>query len=230
MESARAVKGLCVAWWTTYVANCTSYAIGSWPRSIASGPQRRQSALTTAVIARSSPLRSWRTCQRSSSGRHPRHGFGPPQDIAVLDTTHPLSRCCLDDALPIHRPHRHDAPATAAGVKAGASFPSFIHWRPSCSPPHHTQTCHVLSTSSVNGNRKLHASGEDVSGGADVLPLMPIGRVGLDAGSGATGVLANTRRETSGPAVTGRLPHPAVPTRPAASADAPASGSCCPGC
>ena len=31
---------------------------------------------------------------------------------------------------------------------------------------------------------------------------MPVGRVGLDAGSGATGVLANTRREAAEPAVT----------------------------
>ena len=35
---------------------------------------------------------------------------------------------------------------------------------------------------------------------------MPVGRVGLDAGSGATGVLANTRREAAEPAVTWRLP------------------------
>ena len=46
-----------------------------------------------------------------------------------------------------------------------------------------------------------------MSGEADVLPLMPTGRVGLDAGSGATGVLANTRRVASDPAVTLRLPH-----------------------
>ena len=44
--------------------------------------------------------------------------------------------------------------------------------------------------------------GEDVSAGADILPVMPVGRVGLDAGSGATGVLANTRREAAEPAVT----------------------------
>ena len=31
-----------------------------------------------------------------------------------------------------------------------------------------------------------------------MLPLMPTGRVGLDAGSGATGVLANTRRDARG--------------------------------
>ena len=82
----------------------------------------------------------------------------------------------------------------------------------------------------VNGNRKLHTPGEDVSGGADILPVMPVGRVGLDAGSGATGVLANTRREASDPAVTLRLPHAVRPTLSSASADAPASGSCCPGC
>ena len=44
--------------------------------------------------------------------------------------------------------------------------------------------------------------GEDVSAGADILPVMPVGRVGLDAGSGATGVLANTRRDAAEPAVT----------------------------
>ena len=82
----------------------------------------------------------------------------------------------------------------------------------------------------ICGNRKLHTSGRYISGGADVLPLMLIGRFGLDAGSGATGVLANTRREAAQPAVTLRLSHAAVPTQPAASADAPASGSCCPGC
>ena len=82
----------------------------------------------------------------------------------------------------------------------------------------------------VNGNRKLHTSGRELSGGADVLPLMPTGRVGLDAGSGATGVLPNTRRDAAGPAVTTRLPHAVRPTLSAASADAPASGSCCPGC
>ena len=82
----------------------------------------------------------------------------------------------------------------------------------------------------ICGNRKLHTSGEDVSGGADILPVMPVGRVGLDAGSGATGVLANTRREAAEPAVTWRLPHAVRPTLSSASADAPASGSCCPGC
>ena len=82
----------------------------------------------------------------------------------------------------------------------------------------------------IYGNRKLHTSGEDVSGGADILPVMPVGRVGLDAGSGATGVLANTRREAAEPAVTWRLPHAVRPTLSSASADAPASGSCCPGC
>ena len=82
----------------------------------------------------------------------------------------------------------------------------------------------------ICGNRKLHTSGRYISGGADVLPLMLVGRFGLDAGSGATGVLANTRREAAQPAVTLRLSHAAVPTQPAASADAPASGSCCPGC
>ena len=44
--------------------------------------------------------------------------------------------------------------------------------------------------------------GEDVSAGADILPVMPVGCVGLDAGSGATGVLANTRRDAAEPAVT----------------------------
>ena len=82
----------------------------------------------------------------------------------------------------------------------------------------------------ICGNRKLHTSGENVSGGADILPVMPVGRVGLDAGSGATGVLANTRREAAEPAVTWRLPHAVRPTLSSASADAPASGSCCPGC
>ncbi len=82
----------------------------------------------------------------------------------------------------------------------------------------------------ICGNRKLHTPGEDVSGGADILPVMPVGRVGLDAGSGATGVLANTRREAADPAVTWRLPHAVRPTLSSASADAPASGSCCPGC
>ena len=82
----------------------------------------------------------------------------------------------------------------------------------------------------ICGNRKLHTSGEDVSGGADILPVMPVGRVGLDAGSGATGVLANTRRDAAEPAVTWRLPHAVRPTLSSASADAPASGSCCPGC
>ena len=82
----------------------------------------------------------------------------------------------------------------------------------------------------ICGNRKLHTSGEDVSGGADILPVMPVGRFGLDAGSGATGVLANTRREAAEPAVTVRLPHAVRPTLSSASADAPASGSCCPGC
>ena len=82
----------------------------------------------------------------------------------------------------------------------------------------------------ICGNRKLHTSGEDVLGGADILPVMPVGRVGLDAGSGATGVLANTRREAAEPAVTWRLPHAVRPTLSSASADAPASGSCCPGC
>ena len=82
----------------------------------------------------------------------------------------------------------------------------------------------------ICGNRKLHTPGEDVSGGADILPVMPVGRVGLDAGSGATGVLANTRREAAEPAVTLRLPHAVRPTLSSASADAPASGSCCPGC
>ena len=46
-----------------------------------------------------------------------------------------------------------------------------------------------------------------MSGGGDVLPLMPVGRFGLDAGSGATGVLAKTRCEAAQPAVTVRLPH-----------------------
>ena len=64
----------------------------------------------------------------------------------------------------------------------------------------------------VNGNRKLHTSGRYISGGADVLPLMPVGRFGLDAGSGATGVLAKTRREAAQPAVTLRLPHAVRPT------------------
>ena len=64
----------------------------------------------------------------------------------------------------------------------------------------------------ICGNRKLHTSGEDVSAGADILPVMPVGRVGLDAGSGATGVLANTRREAAEPAVTWRLPHAVRPT------------------
>ena len=82
----------------------------------------------------------------------------------------------------------------------------------------------------ICGNRKLHTSGEDVSGGADILPVMLVGRFGLDAGSGATGVLANTRREAAEPAVTVRLPHAVRPTLSSASADAPASGSCCPGC
>ena len=82
----------------------------------------------------------------------------------------------------------------------------------------------------ICGNRKPHTPGEDVSGGADILPVMPVGRFGLDAGSGATGVLANTRREASDPAVTLRLPHAVRPTLSSASADAPASGSCCPGC
>ena len=41
---------------------------------------------------------------------------------------------------------------------------------------------------------------------------MPVGRFGLDAGSGATGVLANTRREAAQPAVTLRLPHAVRPT------------------
>ena len=82
----------------------------------------------------------------------------------------------------------------------------------------------------ICGNRKLHTSGEDVSGGADILPVMPVGRVGLDAGSGATGVLANTRRDAAEPAVTWRLPHAVRPTLSSASADAPASGNCCPGC
>ena len=82
----------------------------------------------------------------------------------------------------------------------------------------------------ICGNRKLRTSGEDVSAGADILPVMPVGRVGLDAGSGATGVLANTRREAAEPAVTWRLPHAVRPTLSSASADAPASGSCCPGC
>ena len=36
--------------------------------------------------------------------------------------------------------------------------------------------------------RKLHTSGRDVSVSADVLPLMPPKRFGLDAGSGASGV------------------------------------------
>ena len=49
----------------------------------------------------------------------------------------------------------------------------------------------------ICGNRKLHTPREDVSGGADILPVMPVGRFGLDAGSGATGVLANTRREAA---------------------------------
>ena len=31
----------------------------------------------------------------------------------------------------------------------------------------------------VNGNRKLHTPGRYISGGADVLPLMPVGRFGL---------------------------------------------------
>ena len=82
----------------------------------------------------------------------------------------------------------------------------------------------------IYGNRKLHTSGEDVSGGADILPVMPVGRVGLDAGSGATGVLVKTRRDAAEPAVTLRLPHAVRPTLSSASADAPASGSCCPGC
>ena len=82
----------------------------------------------------------------------------------------------------------------------------------------------------ICGNRKLHTSGEDVSDGADILPVMLVGRFGLDAGSGATGVLANTRREAAEPAVTVRLPHAVRPTLSSASADAPASGSCCPGC
>ena len=82
----------------------------------------------------------------------------------------------------------------------------------------------------ICGNRKLHTSGEDVSAGADILPVMPVGRVELDAGSGATGVLANTRREAAEPAVTLRLPHAVRPTLSSASADAPASGSCCLGC
>ena len=82
----------------------------------------------------------------------------------------------------------------------------------------------------ICGNRKLHTPGEDVSGGADILPVMPVGRVGLDAGSGATGVQPNTRREAAEPAVTLRLPHAVRPTLSSASADAPASGSCCPGC
>ena len=48
------------------------------------------------------------------------------------------------------------------------------------------------------------AGREDVSAGADILPVMPVGRVGLDAGSGATGVLANTRRDAAEPGATQR--------------------------
>ena len=44
----------------------------------------------------------------------------------------------------------------------------------------------------VNGNRKLHTSGRELSGGGDVLPLMPTGRVGLDAGRSAPGVQPDT--------------------------------------
>ena len=104
-----------------------------------------------------------------------------------------------------------DQPYAAATAASRASCASASHWRPD-----------------VNGNRKPHTSGEDVSGGADILPVMPVGRFGLDAGSGATGVLAKTRREAAEPAVTLRLPHAVRPTLSSASADAPASGSCCP--
>ena len=58
--------------------------------------------------------------------------------------------------------------------------------------------------------------------------MIPVGRFGVDAGSGATGVLAKTRREAAESAVTVRLPHAVRPTLSSASADAPASGSCCP--
>ena len=40
----------------------------------------------------------------------------------------------------------------------------------------------------------------------------------------------DARREAAEPAVTWRLPHAVRPTLSSASADAPASGSCCPGC
>ena len=57
----------------------------------------------------------------------------------------------------------------------------------------------------INGNRKLHMLGRDMSGGGDVVPLMPTGRIGLDAGSGSTGVQPNTRREAAGPSVTVKI-------------------------
>ena len=66
----------------------------------------------------------------------------------------------------------------------------------------------VKAVSMATENRTFVATenctllGEDVSAGADILPVMPVGRVGLDAGSGATGVLANTRRDAAEPAVT----------------------------
>ena len=88
----------------------------------------------------------------------------------------------------------------------------------------------ATETRTFVATENCHTSGEDVSGGADILPVMPVGRVGLDAGSEATGVLANTRREAAEPAVTVRLPHAVRPTLSSTSADAPASGSCCPGC
>ena len=77
------------------------------------------------------------------------------------------------------------------------------------------------------GVSRLDGKEDDI---ADILPVMPVGRFGLDAGSGATGVLVNTRREAAELEVTWRLPHAVRPTLSSASADAPASGSCCPGC
>ena len=78
------------------------------------------------------------------------------------------------------------------------SFPSLVLYQryPPRSCQWQPKTAHLWATENCT------LLGEDVSAGADILPVMPVGRVGLDAGSGATGVLANTRRDAADPAVT----------------------------
>ena len=179
----------------------------------------------------SPPPDNWRT-SLETGGTPGRHNFGSPAGPTQVEL------------LPIGAPWKLQCVRSRSGhelVGHGLRRQRVVDRRRPLPSRHRRRLCCLGRQQQPNpvngnrkphicGNRKLHTPGEDVSGGADILPVMPVGRVGLDAGSGATGVQPNTRREAAEPAVTLRLPHAVRPTLSSASADAPASGSCCPGC